>query len=148
MNGINPFTVRSRHIYIRCFFIKDRVDIGDISIRHCRSHLILVNYFTKLLQGSLFRKFWDIIMCRVCPYTLLDNIASYSSKKRVGKHIPLKYIPSKTGGPLKDKEMREDEKVKEVHTYADIVYKRRSKNRLSNREEGIKFNKFWENSLI
>ena len=42
------------------------------------------DYFTKSPHGELFNKFCDIIMRRVSPYTLLEEIVSYSSNKRVG----------------------------------------------------------------
>ena len=44
-------------------------------------------------------------MGRFIPYTLLEDIVSYSSKERFGKQIPVKDIPSKTGGPLKNKDI-------------------------------------------
>ena len=37
----------------------------------------------------------------------------------LGKYIPVNNIPSKTGRPLKDKEILEDEKGKDVRTYAE-----------------------------
>ena len=46
-------------------------------------------------------------MRRVSTYTILKDIVSYSSKDHVGKYITLKYIPYKTGGPLKDKDTLE-----------------------------------------
>ena len=38
----------------------------------------------------------------------------------LGKYIPVNNIPSKTGRPLKDKEILEDEKGKEVRAYAEV----------------------------
>ena len=49
-------------------------------------------------------------MGKVIPYTLLEDIFSYSSKECFGKQIPLKDIPSKTGGPLKEKDVLEGKK--------------------------------------
>ena len=57
INGRNSCTANSRHIDIRYFFIKDRLDKGELSIMHCPTHIMLANYFTKLLQGALFHKF-------------------------------------------------------------------------------------------
>ena len=37
----------------------------------------------------------------------------------IGKYIPVNNISSKTGRPLKDKEILEDEKGKELRTYAE-----------------------------
>ena len=43
---------------------------------------------------------------------------------------------------MKEKGMIEDEKEKEVRTYADVSSSGRSTDQLSNGEEVIKFNKF------
>ena len=64
-----------------------------------------------------------------------------SDATTVGKQIPLKEITSKTGGPLKYKDMLEDEKGKQVRTHADIVSARRATDRISHGEEGSKFKK-------
>ena len=93
MNGRNSFTGKSRHIYIKYFLIKDQVDKGEIRIMYCPTHLMLADYFTKPLTGALFHKLRDIIMERVSPYTLLEDIVSYSIKGGVVKHTPLKEIP-------------------------------------------------------
>lgn len=57
---------RTRHINIRYFFIKDRVDSNEIRIVHTRTEDMLADILTKPLQGDLFRKFrkrllnWEI----------------------------------------------------------------------------------------
>ena len=83
--GRDYFTVNSRHINIRYLFINDQVEKGDLSVMYCPSQLILTDYFTKPLQGSLFHKFKNIIMGILGLYILLKDIASYSSKERVEK---------------------------------------------------------------
>ena len=57
VNGRNSCTGNSRHISIRYFFVKDRVEKGEVSIKHCPSIYMLADYFTKPLQGSVFRSF-------------------------------------------------------------------------------------------
>ena len=83
------------------FFIKDQVYKEELSIVYCPTHIMLDYYLTKRLKEELLHKFSDIIMGRVCPFTLLVDTFSYTSKERVGKQIPLKDIPSGTGEPLK-----------------------------------------------
>ena len=90
MNGINYFTVNSRHINIRYLFIKDQVERGGVFIVYFPTHLILDDYFTKMLQVALFCNFRDIIMGRVSPYIFQEYMVSYSSKERIGKQIILK----------------------------------------------------------
>ena len=61
-NGRNSCTGNSRHIDIRYFFVKDWVDKGEFRIEYCNSDNMIADFFTKLLQGHLFRKFRDFIM--------------------------------------------------------------------------------------
>ena len=58
----------------------------------------------------------------------------HNEEATVGKQLPLKEVPSKTGGPFKEKEMIEDEKVKRGNTSTDVVSARRATNQNSNRE--------------
>ena len=61
-NGRNSCTGNSRHIDIRYFFIKDRIESGDVEVVYCPTDEMLADFFTKPLQGKLFRKFRDMIM--------------------------------------------------------------------------------------
>eukprot|EP00957_Ditylum_brightwellii_P082864 6299933-Ditylum_brightwellii.AAC.1 len=47
----------TRHINMRYFFIKDKIDSGELEVKHCGAEDMLADYFTKPLQGHLFRKF-------------------------------------------------------------------------------------------
>ena len=79
-NGRNSCTVNSRHIDIRYFFIKDRVDKEDLRIMYCPTRIILADYFTKPLQGGLFHMFKEIVMGRASLYKLIEDMVSYSRK--------------------------------------------------------------------
>jgi hypothetical protein len=46
---------RTRHIHIRYFFVKDRVDSGEVRIEYKPTKLMLADLLTKPLQGDLFR---------------------------------------------------------------------------------------------
>ena len=61
-NGRNSCTGNSRHINIRHFFVKDRVDKKEVRIEYCPSLLMLADFFTKPLQGELFLKFRRVLM--------------------------------------------------------------------------------------
>ena len=61
-NGRNSCTGNSRHINIRYFFVKDRVDKKELRIEYCPSLIMLADFFTKPLQGHLFQKFREVIM--------------------------------------------------------------------------------------
>ena len=84
---------------------------------YCSTHIVLADYLTNPLQGSLFHKFNDIIMVRVVPFILPEETFPYTIKERVVKQIPSKEIPSGTGDPMKEtKDMLEDENDRKVHT--------------------------------
>ena len=61
-NGKKSCTGKSRHIDIRYFFAKDRVESKNILISQYSTENMLTYFFTKYLQGSLFVKFCDMIM--------------------------------------------------------------------------------------
>ena len=46
----------------RYFWIKDRLENEKIKVKHCSTDKVVADFFTKPLQGSLFRKFRDVIL--------------------------------------------------------------------------------------
>ena len=61
-NGRNSCTGNSRHINIRYFWIKDKVDSGEVRVDYTPTHLMLADYFTKPLMGTLFIKLREYVM--------------------------------------------------------------------------------------
>jgi hypothetical protein len=61
-NGKASSGQRSRHINIRYFFITDHSKSNNIRIVHCPTEDMLADFFTKPLQGSLFRKFCAVLL--------------------------------------------------------------------------------------
>ena len=61
-NGRNSCTGNSRHVDIRYFFVKDRVEKGEVKVEYCSTLHMLADFFTKPLQGALYSKFRDVIM--------------------------------------------------------------------------------------
>ena len=53
---------RSKHISVRYFFIKDRVEKGEIDIQWCPTDDMSADFFTKPLQGAQFIKFQRCIL--------------------------------------------------------------------------------------
>lgn len=47
---------RTRHINIRFFFVKDKIDSGDVKIEYLPTGEMIADILTKPLQGGLFRK--------------------------------------------------------------------------------------------
>ena len=54
-NGVLSRRKRSRHIDIRFFFIKDRIDSGEVEVVYCNTDDMTADYLTKPLQGVKFR---------------------------------------------------------------------------------------------
>jgi hypothetical protein len=83
-NGRNSCTGNSRHISIRYFFVKDRVDKGEMKIEHCPTYKMLADFFTKPLQGKAFKAYKDVIM-GYKHMKELHSLLPSSMKERVGK---------------------------------------------------------------
>jgi len=83
-NGRASAGQKSRHINIRFFFIKDRTKDLGIEIRHCPTLQMLADFFTKPLQGALFRKFRDVLLgYRHVDTLTIDHLPPI--EERVGK---------------------------------------------------------------
>jgi hypothetical protein len=120
INGRNSCTGNSRHIEIKYFWVKDRVDKKEIEVKYCPTHLMLADYFTKALQGSLFRTFRDIIMGYVHVDTILLD-PSHPLKERVEKTIKNRIVS----------ESEKSEKInglKKGVSFAEIVKRGKSSN--------------------
>ena len=61
-NGRKSCGEKSRHIDIRYFFIKDVLRRENINLQYCPTEDMIADFYTKPLQGSLFRKMRDFIM--------------------------------------------------------------------------------------
>ena len=57
-----PTSERSRHVNIKFFFAKDRVDSGEIKVEYCPTEDMLADLFTKPLQGEQFRKLRALLL--------------------------------------------------------------------------------------
>lgn len=111
-NGFSSCTGNSRHIDIRYFFVTDRIAKGDFSVSHCPTLLMIADFFTKPLQGSLFKKFRDIIMGYV-PILLppvLNTTHCPSSQEHVGNPKMNSILKD-----MKSKDPSENKKSKSVN---------------------------------
>ena len=61
-NSMKSAGDKLRHIHIRLIFIKDIMKRENIEVKHCPTKRMMANYYTKPLQGSLFKNMRDIIM--------------------------------------------------------------------------------------
>ena len=87
-NGKASCGQRSRHIDIRYFFITDHSKKQNIDIVHCPTNDMLADFFTKPLQGSLFRKFRSVLLGHAHVNTLRDHATPQENEERVGSENP------------------------------------------------------------
>jgi hypothetical protein len=53
---------RKRHVDIIYFFVKDRIDAGEVVVEHMRTDHMLADGMIKPLQGELFRRMRRAVM--------------------------------------------------------------------------------------
>jgi len=61
-NGRGSSSKRTRHVNIRYFFVTDRIASKEVRVEYCPTGDMIADFFTKPLQGTLFKKFRDMIM--------------------------------------------------------------------------------------
>ena len=87
-------TKNTKHINVRYYFIKDRVDTGDVVIEHCPTEKMLGGHFIKPLQGALFRKFRAEIIKRVSRINCITrlNLDAHRSVFRIVSKLEGKIV--------------------------------------------------------
>ena len=48
---------QTKHINVRHFFIKDRIDAGEVKVEWCLIEDMISDFFTKPMQGQKFSNF-------------------------------------------------------------------------------------------
>jgi hypothetical protein len=86
-NGKRSSGQQTKHADNRCFWIKDRLESEGIEIECCPTKKMLADFFTKPLQGTLFRKFRDVVLGCKHISTLHDADEESSSQERVGNDV-------------------------------------------------------------
>jgi hypothetical protein len=83
MVGTRVQGIPATSIYVKETIINDQVDQKRLEIVYCPTEQILADYFTKPLQGALFRKFREVIMGWKQISTFKSSVLS-PPKERVG----------------------------------------------------------------
>ena len=52
----------TKHVNVRYFFIKDRVEQGEVEVKYLSTNDMIADGLTKPLQGALFRKHRDFML--------------------------------------------------------------------------------------
>ena len=61
-NGRSSSSKRTRHINVLYYFVTDKIKKGYVKIAYCPTENMLGDFFTKPLQGSVFRNMRKIIL--------------------------------------------------------------------------------------
>ena len=130
-NGRRSAGPKSRHVDIRYFWIKDRVKEHGITIRHCPTLRMLADFFTKPLQGALFRKFRDVIL-GYKNVNSLDLAPRPELEERVGD---MRSSGSGTDGPVPGSAVNDDRTSVRLNvSWADVVKGTRGQQQSNNNE--------------
>ena len=76
--------------------MKDRVDKGELSIEYCPTEWMLADYFTKTLQGKLFRVMRSVITGHK-PLSFIRE-ALIATKERIENGHTSKVVDVNIGG--------------------------------------------------
>ena len=124
-NGQGSSGKRTRHINICYFFITDRINAKELSIKFRPTEMMVTDFYTKPLQGKLFRLFRSIILNIddrsvndfYDQFDTVTKINATESQECVEKNSP------KLKSELKKEKLniRDIEQKKNRVTYADVV---------------------------
>ena len=86
-NGKRSSSQKTKHMDNRYFWIKDRTKSEGIQVEYCPTEKMVADFFTKPLQGGLFKKFRDIILGYKHISTLEDNGEESPFQERIGSSV-------------------------------------------------------------
>ncbi|KAI2493969.1 Reverse transcriptase (RNA-dependent DNA polymerase) [Fragilaria crotonensis] len=118
-NGRMSAGQKSRHIDIRYFWIKDRVQASGVAIQHCPTLEMLADFFTKPLQGNLFRRFRDVIL----GYSHIDTLRrdpAVPVEERVEEEQPNTRDTAPPGANETKEGQVKGKNAAREHTWADV----------------------------
>jgi Reverse transcriptase (RNA-dependent DNA polymerase) len=107
-NGKASCGQRSRHIDICYFFITDHAKRQSVTIEHCPTGIMLADFFTKPLQGSLFRVFRSVLLGELPTSALSQSPSPQGNEERVDNGNPQ---PDPSGKPEPSGNQYRDTKI-------------------------------------
>jgi hypothetical protein len=123
-NGIMSTSEKTRHINIRYFFIKDTIKREKIDLQYCPTESMVADFFTKPLQGKLFKYLRNMIM-GLTPLTLEERVEKHGKSK---DKIEGEYVSAETSHPqvntIKPRSTNESDPVQPCISYTDAVRKK------------------------
>jgi hypothetical protein len=84
VNGRTSAGAKSRHLDIQYFWVKENLESLGIKVRHCRTLKMLGDFYTKPLQGKLFKVFRDVALGKL-SIAYLDQYLDHLLEERVGE---------------------------------------------------------------
>ena len=84
-NGQRSSSRRTRHIDIKYFWVKDMLKKENIEVVYCPTDSMVAEFFTKPLQGAIFKKLCNIVMGRAPISSLKIDPSFPMPEERVGK---------------------------------------------------------------
>ena len=139
-NGRRSSSKQTRHIEIRYYFVTDHIERDRLRVSYCPAGDMLADYFSKPLQGSLFRKFRNLILnvgtkdeltvghgeqeCVGANSENGNNAASLDDAQAVAAVLGIPQGPTFTQGSKSD--LAEAYSPQAERSYADVVRDNRS----------------------
>ena len=114
LNGKRSSGKKTKHMNNRYFWIKDRLASEGIEVKYCPTSKMIADFFTKPLQGNLFRKLRDVVL-GYKHVNSLNTEEESSSQERVGSQ-DLGEISPQDGSDDSPSEGKE-----KTVTWADVV---------------------------
>ena len=130
-NGRRSSSKLTRHIEVRYYFITDHIARDRVQVSYCPTGDMLADYFSKPLQGSLFRKFRNLILninptdeFKVRPGEQECVGANSEDDKATASHTRVTNADVIPQGPTNNLITHHDQETQ--RSYADVVRNNRS----------------------
>jgi len=105
-NGKASSSKRTKHIKVKYFYIKEKVDNGEIEIEHCPTDQMWTDINTKPKQGTVYHKFRGHVMGIPADYNDKDYKGKVRTTPPVDSMLPILKEPKASqecvGGNQKD----------------------------------------------
>ena len=99
-NGKTSSGQKTKHMDNKYFWIKDRLQYEVFKVEYLPTENMTADFFTKPLQGALFKIFRDIVLGYKQISTLHENDEDSSYQERVGKYVSKGDVERTDDGPF------------------------------------------------
>ena len=82
-NGRASSGKQTRHINIRYFFVTDRIQSNEMKVEYCPTEMMIVDFYTKPLQGKLLRLFQNLILHLLEEYIRNIKLSEKLTKMKI-----------------------------------------------------------------